>query len=32
MDDEEEYIIGVANDWEMGRMEERIEWDKSSGN
>lgn len=29
MDDDEEYVIGVANDWEMGRMEERIQWSKS---
>ncbi|GBC45084.2 hypothetical protein GLOIN_2v1477001 [Rhizophagus irregularis DAOM 181602=DAOM 197198] len=29
MDDEEEYVIGVANDWEMGRMVEQIQLDKS---
>ena len=27
MDDDEEYVIGVANDWEMGRMVEQTEWD-----
>ena len=32
MNYEEEYVIRVANDWEMGRIEERIEWDESSSN
>ncbi|RHZ63503.1 hypothetical protein Glove_329g16 [Diversispora epigaea] len=27
MDDGEEYIIGIVNSWEMGRMETRIQFD-----
>ncbi|GBC03527.1 hypothetical protein RclHR1_05180004 [Rhizophagus clarus] len=29
MDNDEEYVIGVAKDWEIGRMEERLQWSKS---
>ena len=29
MDNDEEYVIGVANDWSIGRMVEQMECDKS---
>lgn len=29
IDDEEEYVIGVANDWRIDRMVEQIQLDKS---